>query len=93
MVVSEKRKREIEKEERKALENKKYREEIKKKLTEESKPTKDLLRKEWWSYSGLGISSGCLIPTLIILGLVTFPFGIFFWILGAIIWLGSRKKI
>ena len=94
MTVSEKIKQKIEKEEKRILEEEKYRKEIKGKLVKESKPSKDLLKKEWWtSYSGLGIGSGCLIPILILLGLVTFPFGILFWILGAIIWIGSRKKI
>ena len=93
MTVSEKRKQEIEKEEGGILEEEKYREEIKGKLAKENKPTKDLLKKEWWtSYSGLGIKLGLLIPILIILGLITLPFGILFWILGAIIWVGSRKR-
>lgn len=86
MAISKKRKREIEKEE-------KYRAEVKRKLEKETKPTKDLLKKEWWtSYSGIGIRPGCLIPILVIAGLVTLPFGVLLWILGAIIWLGSRKK-
>lgn len=94
MTVSGERKQEIEKEERRVLEEDKYREEIKRELSKESKPTNDLLKKEWWaSYSGLGIKPGLLIPILILLGLVTLPFGILFWILGAIIWIGYRKKI
>lgn len=93
MAVSEKRKRKIEKEESRILEEEKYREGIKGKLAKENKPTKDLLKKEWWtSYSGLGINPSLLIPILIFLGLITLPFGILFWILGAIIWVGSRKR-
>lgn len=93
MTISEERRREIEKEEKEVLEEKKYREEIKVKLAEESKPTKDLLKKEWWTnYSGIGIKPGLLIPILIFVGLITLPFGILFWILGAIIWIGYHKK-
>lgn len=48
---------------------------------------KDL--RGWSSYKGTGMG-GCLIVVFIILGLITFPFGILFWILAALLLIGSK---